>query len=161
MSDLLQKISSYNIFNYLLPGVLFVGLLPYLTTYNLTQGDLLIGAFLYYFIGMCISRIGSLIVEPILKAVSFVEFSEYSAFITASAKDPKIETLSEANNTYRTICALLLSLVAFKLYQLLEGAIPALHGLGSYVLILGLALLFFFSYRKQTAYITKRIKHNL
>src|SRR3989344_7954495 len=102
MKDILDKITSYNLFNYLLPGVLFVAILDKFTSYSLTQENLLIGAFVYYFIGLVISRFGSLIVEPFLKSVSFLKFADYVDFVSASKIDSKIEDFSEVNNMYRT-----------------------------------------------------------
>ena len=67
MKELLDKLSSYNIFNYLLPGILFSVLASKTTELNLIQIDIILGVFVYYFIGLIISRIGSLIIEPILK----------------------------------------------------------------------------------------------
>ena len=91
MKDILQKLSSYNIFNYLLPGIVFVALLRLFTSYNLIVNEVIVGAFLYYFIGLIISRIGSLVIEPILKKTSLINFSDYGNFISASKKDEKIE----------------------------------------------------------------------
>ncbi|ABS61939.1 hypothetical protein Plav_0316 [Parvibaculum lavamentivorans DS-1] len=158
MNELLTKISSYNLFNYLLPGVLFVVLAEAWTDYSFAQDNILVAAFVYYFIGMVISRLGSLIIEPILKSVGFVKFAEYADFVKASSADPKIEILSEANNSYRTLCAVFAALCLIKLYAWIEGLCPILSGHGGFVLILLLLSLFLFSYRKQTAYITKRIR---
>ena len=76
MKDLLDKLSSYNIFNYLLPGVVFVAISKSLTIYNFVQQDIVVGVFLYYFIGLVISRIGSIVIEPMLKWIRFVKFSD-------------------------------------------------------------------------------------
>lgn len=83
MKDLLDKISSYNIFNYLLPGVVFVAIANSLTKYNFIQEDIVIGVFLYYFIGLVISRIGSVVIEPIMKWSGFVKFSEYRDYVSS------------------------------------------------------------------------------
>jgi hypothetical protein len=103
MKDILDKLSSYNIFNYLFPGVLFVILAKSTTSYDFVQEDNLLGAFLYYFIGMTISRFGSVIVEPSLKYIRFLKFTEYSRYVQASKQDSKVDLLSEVNNTYRTL----------------------------------------------------------
>ena len=66
MKDLLEKLSSYNIFNYLLPGIVFVALADALTSFHFVQQDIVIGVFVYYFIGLIISRLGSIVIEPIL-----------------------------------------------------------------------------------------------
>src|SRR5437667_11552018 len=98
MNELLAKISSYNLFNYLLPGIVFTALAGDTLGNPIAQRDLLTAAFLYYFIGLAISRFGSVVIEPILKRIAFVHFSEYKDFLAASEKDGHLAVLSEANN---------------------------------------------------------------
>jgi len=160
MKEIIDKISSYNIFNYLLPGILFVVLSKHLTAYNFIQEDTLIGAFLYYFIGMVVSRFGSIIIEPILKKTSFLKFADYKQFVIASKKDTKIELLSEVNNTYRTIISMLLLLLLLKLYNYLEVKFQIDLSISFLLLTVFIFIMFLFSYRKQTSYITKRIEAN-
>lgn len=160
MKDFLDKLSSYNLFNYFLPGILFVVISKEITSYSFLQENILTGIFLYYFIGLVISRIGSLIIEPVLKYFSFLKFADYKKFVSASQKDPKIELLSENNNMYRTLSSLFIVLLGLKLYELIEYCWPILKSFNSYLLTIGLLFLFLFSYRKQTDYITKRINLN-
>jgi len=157
MKDLLDKLSSYNIFNYLLPGIIFVALAEELTSFSFVQKDLILGAFLYYFIGMIISRIGSLVIEPTLKKIKFVSFVSYPQFIVASKQDDKIDILSETNNMYRTFCSVFLFLIILKCYELISKKYIGIDKYNSILIIIGLFLLFLFSYRKQTKYITKRV----
>jgi hypothetical protein len=161
MKELLDKLTSYNLFNYLLPGVLFVILAQRLTKYTFTQSDLIIEAFTCYFIGMVISRLGSLFIEPILKWCKFVRFADYKDFVGASKADPKIEILSEANNSYRTLSALFVTLLILKAYEQTEQLFPWISAYRMVALLLLLLLMFLFAYRKQTAYIVKRIEANL
>jgi len=161
MADFLKKLSSYNLFNYLLPGVIFATLATDFTRYSFIQSDIIIGAFTYYFIGLVISRIGSLIVEPLLKQLSILQFSDYSDFVSGSKKDEKIDLLSEVNNTYRTICALFISLLLLKLYEFINVEFSIPEEWNKTLLIVVLLIMFLFAYRKQTNYITKRIKANL
>lgn len=161
MKDILEKISSYNLFNYLLPGILFVVMLDEFTTYSLIRDDLIVGIFIYYFVGLVISRFGSLIVEPILKRVSFVKFADYKDFVSASKKDPKIEILSEANNMYRTFISMFVLLVLLHLYELLTVKFPNLSTWNIHILVVTLMAIFFFSFRKQTKYITNRVEANM
>ena len=157
MKQILEKISSYNIFNYLFPGILFVLLTEKLTPYSFVQNDIILGLFLYYFVGLVISRIGSLVVEPILKLFSFIRFAEYKEFVSASKSDTKIELLSEVNNMYRTISAMFLIILVLKLYSKVESIWPPLKDASFLVLVFGLLIVFLMSYRKQTKYIMKRI----
>lgn len=158
MKEILEKISSYNLFNYLLPGTLFAIILDKFTNYSLVQENLIVGAFMYYFIGLIISRFGSLIIEPLLKKMSFLKFADYKDFISASKKDAKIELFSEINNMYRTLTAMLILILTLRLYEFLDSKLPALKDWNLFILIVLLLIMFLYSYRKQTQYITKRIK---
>jgi len=160
MKDLLSKLSSYNLFNYLLPGMIFVVLSSKMTRYSFIQQDILIGLFLYYFIGLVISRFGSLVIEPVLKRLSFVHFAHYKDFVSASKTDEKIEVLSEVNNMYRTLCSLLILMLLLKVYQVVETKFPVLKEWSVIALVGLLLLMFLLSYRKQTKYITGRIEAN-
>ena len=156
----MDKLSSYNIFNYLFPGVVFVVIASKLTTYNFIQQDIIVGAFLYYFIGLIISRIGSIFIEPFLKFVKFLKFADYKKFVKATKTDTKIDTLSEVNNMYRTICSLFLMLIVMKGFDWLTTKWIFLAERKIETLTIFLFILFLFSYRKQTNYITKRIDAN-
>lgn len=160
MKELLSALSSYNVFNYLLPGVVFVLLSGGIVHYPLAQVDIIAAAFLYYFIGMVVSRFGSVIVEPILRGLRFVRFANYKEFSAASKKDEKVALLSEINNTYRTLCSLFALLLLLELYVKIAERFPLLKEWESTALFVLLLILFLFSYRKQTAYVTKRIKAN-
>lgn len=157
MEELIEKISSYNFFNYLLPGILFAVAINSLTSYSFIQEDIIIGFFVYYFIGLIISKFGSLVVEPILKKVSFLKFADYKDFISASKKDSRINIFSEENNMYRTFCSMFVLLILLKLYYFISLKFQILEWLNVYFLIVLLLLIFLFAYRKQTQYITKRI----
>ena len=157
MDGILEKISSYNIFNYLFPGTLFAVIAEALTTYRLVQDDIIVGLFFYYFIGLVISRIGSLLLEPALKKAHFITFAEYPKFVEASKADPKIDVLSETNNMYRTLCALFILLLSVALFDKYAPRLPWLVVAGPYMVGVALFVMFLFSYRKQTAFIVKRV----
>jgi len=157
MKEIIDKLSTYNLFNYLLPGILFVIIAKYFTDYDMILENNLIGAFLYYFIGMVISRFGSLVIEPILKKIKFVKFANYGDFISASKEDSKIELFSEINNTYRTITAMFFLLLLLKMYNYFDYQYHFAKGISFGIVIILILLMFLFSYRKQTSYITKRI----
>lgn len=160
MNELLTKLSSYNLFNYLLPGVVFAILASETTGYHLIQKEIITGVFLYYFFGMVVSRFGSLAIDPVLMRLSFVKFAGYKDFVVASKKDPQLEVLSEVNNTYRTLCSLFSLLLMLKLYAKIEARLPFLREWDATLLVLALFVTFLFAYRKQTSYVVKRIKAN-
>ena len=142
MKEFIDKISSYNIFNYLLPGILFVGLGKEITSFSLVQNNLLIGLFLYYFIGLIISRLGSLTLEPLLKWIKFVKFAPYEDYVRASKLDPKIEIFSEQNNMYRSLCMLSIALILLKIYDLAWSSGSLDNAAIIFIILVGLLVLF-------------------
>lgn len=157
MKEILDKLTSYNLFNYLLPGVIFAVIAEHITRFSFKQQDIIIGAFVYYFIGLVISRVGSLVIEPALKWLRLVRFAEYKDFVAAARSDARLEVLSEQNNSYRTLCSTFLLLLALKLYDRLSASFPATTQHQTTVLLAALSLMFLFAYRKQSTYITRRV----
>ena len=62
----LEKISSYNIFNNFFPGIVFCYMVKFFTNYELDIGSTWENLFIYYFYGLIISRVGSIVVETLL-----------------------------------------------------------------------------------------------
>jgi hypothetical protein len=158
MDKIIEKISSYNIFNYLIPGILFAVAADRFLHLSFVQGDLVIGVFVYYFIGLVISRFGSLVIEPLLKKMHLIKFADYKDFVAADVPDAKIAILSEANNMYRTFCSMFSLLLLLKLVFFAESFYAPLRSWNLFIMIVLLLILFIFSYKKQTEYISKRVK---
>ncbi len=157
MKEIIDKLSSYNIFNYLFPGVVFSVLVTKFTNFNLVFDNLFVAAFLFYFIGLTISRIGSVIIEPLLKWLKFVKFAEYQDFVSTSKTDNKLEILSEVNNMYRTIismCSILFLIIGF---EKISRDWDFVNDFQDSIVLTIMLILFLLSYRKQTKYIYKRI----
>lgn len=157
MEKVIDKISTYNLLNYLLPGVLFVIFAKSFLLLDLTQGDIVLDVFIYYFIGLVVSRFGSLVTETLLKKIKFLKFTKHEDFVTASKDDPKLELLSQENNMYRTFISMFVLLLISKLYLHIRIVYPFLQSYDFYILISMLLVMFLYSYRKQTTYIFKRI----
>lgn len=161
MSDFLNKLSSYNLFNNLLPGILFVVLLNHLTKYKISQDNLLLNVFLYYFIGLTISRISSITIEPFLKKIKFVTFRDYQTFVNANKKDSKLDILVETNNKFRALLAMVVLIIICKsFYSLNINFLKFSENTQQYLLLIFIAIIYLFAYRKQTNFITKRIDAN-
>lgn len=165
MDDLIKRLSSYHILNYILTGVVFLFFLQNMFSFDLNLGKTIVeDCFIYYFIGIVLSRIGSLSIEKIALKVKFIEYSNYDDFINAEKKDPKINILIETNNFYRTNIAIFLVLFLIKTIFLLSSSSQIVEiendisQLLFYISSIFLFIFFLLSYRKQTAYIVKRIE---
>lgn len=110
MESLLEKISSYNILNNLIPGAVFVFLGKLLDIISLPLDGIVESIFIYYFCGMIISRIGSLVIEGIFERLKWIKYASKAEYVAAVKKDARIESLLETSNMYRT-CASLFSYI--------------------------------------------------
>lgn len=110
MNEILNKLTSYNIFNFLFPGAVFCIIAEHINIMP-SPSDLAKQLLWYYFVGMVISRVGSVIVEPLLRLVKFIPKGDYSAFLRASEVDEKLEVMVEAMNTFRTMASAFLMLI--------------------------------------------------
>ncbi|RMC93019.1 hypothetical protein D9O40_18245 [Clostridium autoethanogenum] len=158
MEKFIDRLSSYNVLNNMLPGAVFCYLLNILMNINILKNGIIEKLFIYYFVGMIISRIGSVIVEPVCKKIKLIEFAPYKEFIKACLKDDKIDILSETNNTYRTMLSVFFVLSLIKVYLLIISKITWLANYTSVFVMIFLVILFGYSYRKQTNYVKNRVK---
>ena len=158
LSDLLDKLTSYNLFNYLLPGAVFAYFAEQSFGVKLVPDDLVTAAFVYYFLGVVVSRFGSLVLEPLLKKLRLVKFESYAAFLSASDKDPKLEVLVESANMYRTFLSIMLLLLLLTAYLEAEIFYPTLTEWRGLIGGSTLALIFLSAYKKQVNYISSRVR---
>ena len=63
LKPIIEKISSYNIFNNLYPGILFIYLLKFMFGINILSDNWFENLIVFYFVGMVLSRIGSIIIQ--------------------------------------------------------------------------------------------------
>ena len=158
MKAILEKLSAYHIFSYLLPGLLFVILGERLTSFSLIQRSWVVGIVLYYFIGLIISRVGLLIVKPVLERIGFVKDVPYADYVEASRSDSKIAILSAQNNLLQTQCAMVMMLIGLKIGEKVIGVLPWGADVYDFVVLAGLFALFLLSYRKQTQEVVQRVR---
>lgn len=158
MSGFIEKLGSYQIINNLLPGAFFGMALRLFLALSVPTQNVGEEIIVYYFMGLIISRISSLFVQPILIKLSFIKMSSYSEYIKATKVDLKIDTLSEINNYFRNLLTGSLLLCIIKGLQVLIGDNMWIVSNWKWVGVLFLILLFLFSYKKQTDIICARIK---
>ena len=160
MDKIIGRVSSYNILNNIVPGAILYFLIQWYWGVEVLGLNVVESTFLYYFLGMIISRIGSVIVEPICKRIKWIEFTNYRNFVVASKKDEKIEILSETNNLYRTMLTMFLVLLLGEAFIWLCENIRWIYCVEKETIAICLFLLFAASYKKQTKYVNNRIDAN-
>ena len=157
MDKIIDKLSEYNILTNLFPGAIYCFLATKFFDLSLVQDDLFMAAFVYYFCGMVISRISSILIEPVMKKSRFVTYADYKDYTAASTVDSHIKVLLETSNSYRSVMALFLSLLGTGAWTATASAWSWLDANGHYVISVALLALFSFAFRKQTQYIKDRV----
>lgn len=162
MDELVKQMDSYHLFNYLVPGVVGTEAVAWLLNIRVDV-NVVASFFIFYFAGLVISRIGSIAVEPILKLIRLVHFEPYSDYLKAAKKDDRLELMSQENNTYRTYTAMCITIIGVFIYSQTKHLNPHLksHALAVGTALVAVTILMGLAYRKQTGFVTKRIRHGL
>lgn len=108
MSELLSKISSYNLYNYLLVGFVYNMLLCHYTQLGYVDESILKTLIVCYVMGLFIAKLASLFLEPLLIRLhwnnkKFLKWRNKNEYLEASFKDAKIPILLEEANVCRNI----------------------------------------------------------
>lgn len=160
ISTFLGRISNYNLLNNLIPGAILCVLLKYLVGYDFMSVGTLELLVVFYFVGMVNGRIGSLLIEWLLKKVHLVTFRDHKLFVEAEQKDKKISSLSETNNMYRSLISVTFTALIAKLYHVGFDLQWEWGDRSEWVVLLAMFVLFSLAYRKQTMYIVSRIDYH-
>ena len=150
MDKIIDKIEIYHLLNYLIPGIVF-----YYFYINIGFADFLVNnnsifsSCFFYFLGLFLSRIGSLFIEPILIKLKVIKYKDYKYYLCAERKDIKIKLLQREANQYRTYISMFLILCLMSIYRCFVDICYIKYIL----LIFAFFIVFVFSYIKQINYI--------
>ncbi len=158
MEKIVEKINSYHIFNYLVPGYLFLIISGKILKTTLISNNIISSFFEAYFIGIVISRISSLITEKIIVKIWALKKEPYDKYIEANNEDDKLEVLNQDCNMYRSLCTLMLLELVLKIISLLKISNLINKDILIIVILILLVILFAFSFVKQNKYISLRVK---
>ena len=160
LATLFGKISNYDILNNLIPGAILCVVFKYLVGYDFMSVGTLELIVVFYFAGMINSRMGSLILEPLLEKVKWVTLRDHHSFVEAEQKDKKINSLVEVNNMYRSMISVAFTALLVKLYYVGVELHWDFGNVSEWVLLGAILVLFAFAYKKQTRYIVNRIDYH-
>lgn len=158
MNSVIEKLDSYQIMTNLLPGAFFVMALKFFFELSFPTENIGEEILIYYFMGLVINRIGSLIVKPILQKAKFIQEASYSDYIKAAKVDAKLEVLSETNNYFRSVLTCFFLVFIVGLVRMLILNTGCLLKCWKGCVIVCFILLFLFAYRKQTVFVKERIE---
>lgn len=155
MTTIIEKISTYQMFTNLLHGVFYIFCRCYFLDTTFPEYDVHVQLALFYIVGVIVNRFSSIVIERVLTKKNFIQFADLKKFKDAVLIDPKIETLSEVNNSYRGMISAILLLPFDLAYNKCLLVLPELKLL----LWFSLLIIFLFSYKKQTQYIKDSVEN--
>ena len=148
-----EKISSYQLFNFIVPGATLLTILKFLYDIEIDVDENL-GYFMLasYVVGLTLSRIGSVWIEGVMVSLKWIDGYDVSRYIKAREENIIVETMLSLANLYRTmgsmfICTIVVLLVTGRV----EGY--CVH----YLVYAVLTCLFIASFIKQYSYFKKSI----
>lgn len=163
MEHFFNKLKNYNILNYILPAIVFdVGCRYYINIELIPTDNIFISIFIYYFLGLVISRIGSLIIKPLLwklKILNKKDSSECADFYKAEEQDLKIKILFADYNMCRNFIATFFLLLVSKFAYEVKNWLNINSTIIYTILFILLLVLCIMSYKKQLGYIHNRIEN--
>ncbi len=159
MDALLAKLNSYHILSNLFPGAIFYNILIIFFNIKFVEFSFITEICIYYFIGIIFNRIGSLVIEKICREKNIIKFVKYEDYIKAVNKDTSIYSFVETADMYRTFLTgfIIMLLISLPVYVYMKGF--SIYLFIIFAILIFLIVLFFYSYKKQVGYVTKRVEN--
>jgi hypothetical protein len=162
MEEIVSSLPVYNVLTNLIPGTVLATLLKlYVKGCDIFSfsDNVLILVVIFYFLGVVSARISSLLVEPLLMKLKIVKYESHKDYTNAELREQteKLTQLSRMSIEYRNYLSVFIIVLVLKLSFLSSHVEEFVaNNSGWPILCLG-GLLFLFSYRKQTRYVSSRI----
>lgn len=161
ITNFLAKLTKYEWLNVLIPGGVAVVLCRVLSLPAFTAENWFERIVVYFIWGEIVSRIGAVIIEPMMKSCGMVRFAKYADYIAYSSKnkDEANHLLGNAN-LCRTMIALGLVLFFIRIYYMLPvcGHVRCLTFVLKDIALLGWSMLFMAAYCRQVKFIVGRVE---
>jgi hypothetical protein len=150
-----EKLDAYNLFANLVPGAALTYALRY-SGFPTPSPDKFLAFLLVSFVaGVTANRLGSLLLDPLLRRWKFLKPKDYHSFLMREKADRKLDALVANSGLYRTFFTAgiiyLAALVIAPLVTPLGGKALLL------IFIIGGMAVFLFAFRKEDGYIHSRI----
>lgn len=160
MEGLLSNLSAYDIMNSILPGTVAYVFVKRLFEFEpLLDLNTVEKVILFYFYGVIISRVASLIIKPVSERINLVRYAKHEDYLYAESLDEKVRILSETNNNYRNFFALFIMIGILKCLYNWNLSSLIIHWDKECWIILLLIILFAWSYHNQTNYVRNRVEY--
>lgn len=150
-----DKLDAYNLFANLVPGAALTYALHYSGFPSPSPDEALAFLLVSFVAGVTANRLGSLLLDPLLRRWKFIKPKDYHSFLMREKADRKLDALVANSGLYRTF------FTAGIIYLAAVIIAPLVTPIGGKALLLifvvaGMAV-FLFAFRKEDGYIHSRI----
>lgn len=157
MDKFFEKLDNYNLFTNIIPGYLLIVFnVYYFDISNVNYLELIL---LAYFVGQTLSRVGSIMIGPLLLKITNEDGETYKKYISACDIDSKIETLMQERNMYRTFCSLAIVCILEILLDKILSVISISNDFVFVLLLIFVVVIYGISFCKHNKYITARVRN--
>ena len=153
-----EKLDAYDVVANLVPGAALTYALHFSKFPTPAPNDWAAFLLVAFVAGVTTNRLGSLVVDPLLRGTKFLKPKNYDSFVASEKVDKKLETLVANHGLYRTF------FTAGLIYLFLDVVFHWLPPVASssqivFVLfVLAGMIVFLFAFRKEDGYIHTRIE---
>lgn len=158
MDKIIDKISSYHIFNYIIPGYIFILICDRYFDIKICDSNAVNNVIIAYIVGLIIGRISSILIEKRLYYVFKIKNESYESFVKAEVKNDKLNVILQDRNMYRNLFTTFLLLLVIKVLKVFNLLSIINQDIRIIIILVGLVILFAISFKKQSIYAISRIK---
>lgn len=158
MDKIIDKISSYHIFNYIIPGYIFILICDKYFNIKICDSNAVNNIISAYIVGLIIGRISSIFIENRLYHIFKIKNESYENYIKAEEKNDKLKVILQDRNMYRNLFTTFLLLLLIKILIFFNLFSIFNHDIGIVIILVVIVIIFAISFKKQSIYAISRIK---
>jgi hypothetical protein len=153
-----EKLDGYDLVANLVPGAALTYALHFSKFPTPAPTDWAAFLLIAFVAGVTSNRLGSLIVDPLLRRVKFLKPKNYESFIASEKSDKKLETLVANHGLYRTFFTAGLVYLALLLISYWFPSTASSDQQVFILFVLAGMIVFLLAFRKEDGYIHSRIE---
>lgn len=155
VNSLVNRLSSYQLLAILLPGASLLGYMKFFLCIEIMVDENVWWFLLSsYVTGIILSRIGSVVIEGIMKKFCWLKKYDVNKYINKRKDNDLVETILSFANLYRTLSA---AFLALPIISLIHGYNPCEY-CAMYLMYVLLLILFISSFYKQYNYFCNAVE---
>jgi hypothetical protein len=153
-----EKLDAYDVVANLVPGAALTYALHFSKFPTPAPADWAAFLLVAFVAGVTTNRLGSLVLDPVLRRLKFLNPKDYDSFVASERADKKLETLVANHGLYRTFFTAGLIYLILVVGSHWFPSVASSNQLAFTLFVIGGMIVFLFAFRKEDGYIHTRIE---